>query len=312
MLGDDLTWFITLAELEHVGAAADRLHLAQPTLSRMLARLERRLGVPLFDRHGKRIRLNEFGRAYYQHARLARAELDAGARAVADLADPAEGTVRLAFLHSFGGWLVPQLVSGFRRQAGRVQVSLHQDAAGTITRLVLDGDADLALVSPKPVELGLGWLGLLRQPLVLAVPAGHRLAGKRQVHLADLGGEDWVAMRAGYGMRRLLDELAAAAGLRPRIGFESSDLVTVTGLVAAGLGVALMPLEDPPPGAPNPGPAVSRIPLADPGAEREVGLIWAADRPMPDAVARFRASILDWAARRSPGAYSLSGVGTGR
>ncbi|MEV0357812.1 LysR family transcriptional regulator [Nocardia sp. NPDC050697] len=311
MLGDDLTWFITLAELEHVGATADRLHLAQPTLSRMLARLERRLGVRLFDRVGKRLRLNEFGRAYYEHARRARIELDAGARAVADLADPAEGTVRLAFLHSFGSWLVPQLVGDFRRQAGRVAVSLHQDAAGTITRMVLDGEADLAVVSPRPAEAGLGWSGLLRQPLVLAVPAGHRLAGRRQLHLADLGGEDVIAMRPGYGMRRLLDELAAAAGLHPRIVFESSDLVTVTGLVAAGLGVALVPLEDPPPGA-TPSPAVARVPLADPGAVREVGLVWAADRPMPEAARRFRTAIQGWAAHRSPGAYSLSAVGTGR
>ncbi|UGT60517.1 LysR family transcriptional regulator [Nocardia asteroides] len=311
MLGDDLTWFITLAELEHVGATADRLHVAQPTLSRMLARLERRLGVRLFDRTGKRLRLNEFGRAYYEHARRARIELDAGARAVADLADPAEGTVRLAFLHSFGSWLVPQLVGDFRRQAGRVAVSLHQDAAGTITRMVLDGDADLAVVSPRPAEPGLGWSGLLRQPLVLAVPAGHRLAGKRQAKLAELAGEEVIAMRHGYGMRRLLDELAAAAGLHPRIAFESSDLVTVTGLVAAGLGVALVPLEDPPPGA-TPSPAVAKVPLADPGAVREVGLVWAADRPMPEAARRFRAVIEGWAARRSPGAYSLSAVGTGR
>ncbi|MFC8527534.1 LysR family transcriptional regulator [Nocardia sp. NPDC057227] len=311
MLGDDLTWFITLAELEHVGATADRLHVAQPTLSRMLARLERRLGVRLFDRTGKRLRLNEFGRAYYEHARRARIELDAGARAVADLADPAEGTVRLAFLHSFGSWLVPQLVGDFRRQAGRVAVSLHQDAAGTITRMVLDGDADLAVVSPRPAEPGLGWSGLLRQPLVLAVPAGHRLAGKRQTKLADLAGEEVIAMRHGYGMRRLLDELAAAAGLHPRIAFESSDLVTVTGLVAAGLGVALVPLEDPPPGA-TPSPAVAKVPLADPGAVREVGLVWAADRPMPEAARRFRAVIEGWAAHRSPGAYSLSAVGTGR
>lgn len=139
MLGDDLEWFTTLAELERVGAAAERLHIAQPTLSRMLGRLERRLGVELFDRNGKRIALNDFGRIYYEHARRARAELDAAAHAIADLANPAKGVVRLSFLHSFGGWLVPQLVGGFRRGSGRITVTLRQAAAEVVTAQVLDG-----------------------------------------------------------------------------------------------------------------------------------------------------------------------------
>nr|WP_246462100.1 LysR family transcriptional regulator [Nocardia transvalensis] len=289
-------WFLTLAELERVGAAADQLHLVQPTLSRMLARLEHRLGVRLFDRHGKRLTLNEFGRVYYEHARRAQAELDAAARELADLANPAKGVVRLTFLHTFGARLVPQLVADFRRGSGRITFVLSQDAAAAVTARVLDGSADLGLVSPKPAASGLGWRTLLRQRLALAVPADHRLAGRRQVRLAEAADAEFVAMPAGFGMRRILDDLCAAADFRPRIALESTDLVTVAGLVGAGLGVALYPLEEEPPvRGPQPGPVL--VPLADPGASRAVGLIWSADAAPSEAVRRFRDFAFDRAQR---------------
>ncbi|BDU01740.1 LysR family transcriptional regulator [Nocardia sputorum] len=285
VLGEDLEWFTTLAELERVGAAADRLHLAQPTLSRMLARLERRVGVELFDRHGKRITLNEYGRIYYEHARRARSELDAAKQALADRANPAGGVVRLSFQHSFGGSLVPQLISGFRRVSGRITVTLWQGAATAVTERVLEGAADLGIVSPRPAVAGVGWRVVLRQPLVLAVPPDHRLAGRRQVRLAEAADAEFVTMHHGFGMRRIFDELCAAADIRPRIAFESSDLVTVAGLVSAGLGVAILPQEDPLSAGPLSGPVT--VPLADAGAARAVGLVWPAAATPPEAVRRF-------------------------
>ncbi|MFG3618116.1 LysR family transcriptional regulator [Nocardia sp. NPDC047654] len=296
MLGEDLEWFTTLAELERVGAAADRLHLAQPTLSRMLARLERRVGVDLFDRHGKRITLNEFGRIYYEHARRAQSELDAAKQALADRSNPAGGVLRLSFQHSFGGSLVPQLISGFRRVSGRITITLWQGAAEAVTERVLAGEADLGIVSPRPAAAGIGWRAVLRQPLVLAVPPEHRLAGRRQVRLAEVADADFVTMHHGFGMRRIFDELCAAADIRPRIAFESSDLVTVAGLVSAGLGLAILPGEDPLSAGPLSGPAT--VPLADAGAARAVGLVWSAAATPPEAVRRFRDFTEDWARRR--------------
>ncbi|KIA61503.1 LysR family transcriptional regulator [Nocardia vulneris] len=307
MLGEDLEWFITLAELERVGAAAERLHLTQPTLSRMLGRLERRLGVELFDRRGKRIVLNEFGRIYYEQARRAQAELDTAAKSIADLNSPANGVVRLSFLHSFGGWLVPQLVGEFRRGSARITFALRQGAAEMVNDDVLSGTSDLGIVSPRPTMSGIGWRGLLRQRLALAVPADHRLVGRRQVRLDEVSDEDFITMHPGYGMRRIVDQLSAAADLRPRISFEASDLVTVAGLVAAGLGVGVLPEEDPgPANAPRVAGAKAEarlagpvlIPLADAGATREVGLVWSAATPASGAARRFRDFTEDWAQRR--------------
>ncbi|WP_225727145.1 MULTISPECIES: LysR family transcriptional regulator [unclassified Nocardia] len=292
MLGEDLEWFTTLAELERVSAAAQRLHIAQPTLSRMLGRLERRLGAELFDRHGKRIALNDFGRIYYEHARRARAELRAGEQAIADRLSPAKGIVRLSFPHSFGHMLVPQLISGFRRTSGRVTFELWQGGAEICAQQVLDGEADLGIVSPRPGLAGIGWRSLLHQPLVLAVPNEHRLAGRRQVRMADLADAEFITMHPRYGMRRIFDDLCAAADIRPRIAFESSDLMTVAGLVAAGLGIALLPLGDPMP------PGLTTVALADAGGFRDIGLIWSATATPSDAVRRFRDFAVDWAKNR--------------
>lgn len=294
MLGADLEWFTTLAETENVSAAADRLHLAQPTLSRMLARLERRLGTPLFDRHGKRITLNDNGRLYYEHARRARAELQAAEQAVADRLNPAKGLIRLSFLHSFGSSLAPQLIAEFRRTAGKVDFTLFQGAAEVITRQVLDGEADLALVSPRPGLPGIGWRKLLSQPLVLAVPQDHRLATHRHLRLADLPDAEFITMHQGFGMRRLFDDLCAAADLRPRIAFESSDLLTVSGLIAAGLGIGVIPLESPTP------PGITTIPLTDPGATRDVGLIWSPTATPTTPVHLFRTFTTTWSTRHQP------------
>ncbi|GAA5069988.1 LysR family transcriptional regulator [Nocardia callitridis] len=286
MLGEDLEWFTTLAELERVGAAADRLHLAQPTVSRMLARLERRLGAELFDRHGKRIVLNAAGRVYYEHAKRAMIELDAARQAVIDLTSPTKGSVRLAFLNSFGASIVPRMIGEFRRGFGAVTFTLWQGPAAEVTERVLDGRADVGIVSPRPAAAGVGWHTLLRQPLVLAVPAEHRLAGRRQVRLQEVADAEFIVMHRGFGMRRIFDELCAAADIRPRVVFESSDLITVAGMVAAGLGVAVLPREDLPSGSSLTGPVI--VQLADAGAARSVGLIWAAAATPADAVRHFR------------------------
>lgn len=296
MLHDDLAWFITLAETEHMTEAA-RLHdMSQPALSRALDRLERKLGTRLFDRHGKRLALNQRGRVLYTHARRAVAEMEAAARKIEDMI-AAPGIVRLGFLHSFGMWLVPQLVSGYREEHPSVNFELTQDAADKVCKRIADEDLDLGIVAPRPNDPKLAWQPLLRQKLCLAVPSGHRLAEQRSVRLADASSESFVLMTQGHGMRRLLEELAAAAGFQPKISFESTELWTIRGLVASGLGVALIPLEDEEASGPQPGNVVV-LPLEDAGAEREVGLVFKSGMALSGLVQDFKQYSLQWAFQR--------------
>jgi DNA-binding transcriptional LysR family regulator len=285
MRDGDYEWYVTLVELQHVTAAADQLHIAQPTLTRMLSRLERRLGVALFDRRGKRLSLNAYGRIFYEHARRAQRELDSARRAIEDLTNPAISEIRLGFLSSFGSRVVPRLIAGFTAASPRVTFMLQEGAAESIGDLVESEFVDIGVVSPRPKEPMLAWRSMFRQRLGVAVPSDHRLANAAAVSMTDLTSERFVAMHPGFGMRRLLDELCAAAQFQPRIVLESANLNTAAGLVAAGLGVSLVPID-----GSEDAPGVSMLRLADADAYRDVGMIWKSARPLSRPARDFIAS----------------------
>ncbi|WP_396908775.1 LysR family transcriptional regulator, partial [Mycolicibacterium sp.] len=155
---DELQWFVVLAETEHVTDAAAELGISQPTLSRALVRLEEQVGVPLFDRVNRRLRLNAYGHILLEHARRSISEIRSATERIAELRDPDTGTVRLAFLHSQAGWYVPDLLRRFRTEAPRVRFELFQGAAHEIVERLAGGEADLAITSPRPE--GFRWRGL--------------------------------------------------------------------------------------------------------------------------------------------------------
>lgn len=279
---EDLRRVLTLAEHERVTEAAAALHLTQPALSRVLARVEDELGTRLFERDARGVRANPHGRLVLEAAREVTARYDRLVRELNALLDPDSGTVRLAFLDSMGTSLVPRILHDFREHAPHVRISLRQEPGHEILRDLAAGVSELAIISPRPPGEH-GWLPLQRQRLALVVPSGHRLAGRRRVRLEELAEEDFVTVPPGFGFRALVDELFAAAGVVPRVAFESGDLATIEGLVGSGLGVALVPEQFA--GSSN----TTGIPLAARGAERTVGLTWRADRELAPPAARFLA-----------------------
>ncbi|BBX32943.1 MULTISPECIES: LysR family transcriptional regulator [Mycolicibacterium] len=278
---DELQWFVVLAETEHVTDAAAELGVSQPTLSRALARLEDQLGAPLFDRVNRRLHLNAYGQILLEHARRSIAEIRSATERIAALRDPDTGTVRLAFLHSQASWFVPDLLRRFRAEAPRVQFDLVQGAAHVIVEQLANGQADLAITSPRPD--GYRWRGLYLERLCLAVPRDHRLASRARIRLADAAGEPFVALAPGFGLRQLTDELCAEAGIAPQVVFEAMEIPTMEGLVAAGFGVAVVPV--PRPERAEPGAVY--VPLAAASAKRQLGLAWSAERQLPPAAQRF-------------------------
>ncbi|WP_431239285.1 LysR family transcriptional regulator [Mycolicibacterium aichiense] len=279
---EELQWFVVLAETEHVTEAAAELGVSQPTLSRALSRLEQNAGVPLFDRVGRRLHLNEYGRIMLEHARRSLAEVQAALDRIAALRDPDTGRVRLAFLHSLANWYVPEQLRRFRETAPKVQFDLFQGAAHEIARSILDGGSDIAITSPRPDPADFCWHRLYVERLCLAVPVGHRLAGRSRVSLSVAADEPFVALEKPFGLRQLTDELWFEAGIDPQIVFEASEIPTMEGLVAAGFGVAVVPV-------PRDGTEarVVHVPLSNSQAKREVGVAWAGNRPLAPPSQRF-------------------------
>ncbi|MEU4193050.1 LysR family transcriptional regulator [Kribbella sp. NPDC026611] len=281
---DDLRWFAVLAETEHLTEAAAALGTSQPNLSRSLRRVERAFGVPLFEREHRGLRLNPYGRLVLEAARVATASVDTAARRIGALVDPESGTVRLAFLHSVATSLMPDLIKAFRAVAPRISFELRQEAAHDIVQDLETGEAEIAIVAPRPDPARFGWHLLERQRLCLHVPPGHPLASRRRVELEAAANEPFVGLQPGFGFRRVTDELCRAAGITPDLAFEATDLATIDSLVGAGLGVAILPSG----AVRGTDSGTVSIPLSGVQARREIGLAWRLQAQLTPAAERFR------------------------
>ncbi|TDO18319.1 DNA-binding transcriptional LysR family regulator [Mycobacterium sp. BK086] len=279
---EELQWFVVLAETEHVTDAAAELGVSQPTLSRALTRIEDKAGAPLFDRVGRRLHLNEYGRIMLEHARRSVAEVQTAVDRIAALRDPDTGRVRLAFLHSLANWYVPEQLRRFRESAPRIAFDLFQGPAHEVAQRIADGGADIAITSPRPDPATVVWHRLYVERLCLAVPVAHRFATRSRVSLSAAADEPFVALEKPLGLRLLTDDLWAEAGIDPEIVFEASEIPTMEGLVAAGFGVAVVPVPRDAADA-----RVVHVPLSNSRAKREVGVAWGSDRPLGPPAERF-------------------------
>ena len=289
-----LRQFVVVAREEHLTRAAELLGVPQPTLSRSIARLEAELGLPLFTRPGRAIRLTRPGRDLLEAAERALATLDGTLGRLTSEAHPLSGRVALGFLHTLGGEVVPALVRDFRGRHPQIRFALVQEgAAGLLSRLRA-GDIDLCLTAPPSAAADVRAHGLGEQRIDLFVPAGHRLAARRAgMPLAEAAGEDFIVMEPGYGLRAITDGLCRAAGFVPRVTFEGEEAGTARGLVGAGLGVSLLPVT----AAALTDPAVVAVRVSAPRAVRTVAIAWPADRALTAPAAAFRDFALTYAGR---------------
>jgi DNA-binding transcriptional LysR family regulator len=286
LLAPRLSQFAGVARREHVTRAAQEMRIPQSTLSRALARLERDLGVDLFVRRGRTLALTPAGRTFLAAVERALGEVERAAEAVRSDADPASGKVAFGFLHTMGSETVPGLIRAFRAHHPGVRFSLVQNYGEAMLEHLRAGELDLCLTSPVPDEPGLVACRLDEQRLHLVVPDDHRLAARHRVRLAEAAEEAFVTLEPGYGLRHITDDLCRAAGFRPRIAFEGEEAETLRGLVAAGLGVALLP----PPAVPRPG--VVELAVTTPRAAREIGVAWLDGRQDTPPVAAFKSFLL--------------------
>jgi DNA-binding transcriptional LysR family regulator len=284
---NSLQQFLVVARLEHLSRAADELRIAQPSLSRTIARLEAELGVPLFDRSG-RLRLNDTGKLFRDHVERALGELDAGRRAVAEFAGQGLGTVRLAsetFLTLSGP------LAAFKRAHPDIEIELHWSSAEDMARRLRAQDVDLCVASQPIPAQGLESVQLFDDAVGVGTPLDHPLAGRASVSIEELADQPFVTARKGHWIRRLLDRLFAARDLTPRIVCESDEHSAIADLISAGLGIGLVPAYA--------RRSVTRAPLAwmpidSPDCRRTVTLHWGADSHLSAAARLMRTTITSW------------------
>jgi DNA-binding transcriptional LysR family regulator len=226
--------------------AADALSYSQSAVSQAIVTLEGEVGAPLIERDRRGVRPTAAGAALVGHAEGILARMDDAEAEVAAIAGGRGGRLRLASFPTAGATLVPQAVARFRASHPGVEVTLAEGESEEIAPRLRAGDFDLVLLFEfvgvgERLEAGIRRFELLDDPLHLAVPAEHRLARQRALRLEDLREESWVQTSATSPCARHVVRSCHAAGFEPRVSFESDDYQTVQGLVAAGVGVALVP-----------------------------------------------------------------------
>jgi DNA-binding transcriptional LysR family regulator len=239
-----LRYFRAVAEELHFGRAAERLHIAQPPLSQQIRQLERELDVSLLTRSTRKVELTPAGAAYLERAVAVLDAVEEAGHQARRIAHGVEGHLAIGCVGSATYSVLPRLVRALRDELPHVEVSIRGEMLAPAQLGALRaGDIDIALLRPFVDGDDIRCEVLRRDRLIVALPAGHALASRDRLSLADLRGEDFIA-HAGRGqsvMGGVLAAVCADAGFAPRIRHEVSETSTLVTLVAAGLGVAVVP-----------------------------------------------------------------------
>ncbi len=225
--------------------AAGVLNYTQSAVSQAIATLEAEAGVPLLERDRRGVRPTTAGERLNEHAGKILTQLDAAEAELGAIAGIKGGELRMASFPTAGATLMPLAIAAFRTAHPDVTLSLVEGEPEELTPRLRDGEFDLGLIFEfeGTGELGPGLRStrLFEDPMKLALPKGHRLAAKERVELDDLADEAWVQTSEASACARHVVRICRTAGFEPRVSFESDDYLTVQGLVAAGVGVALIP-----------------------------------------------------------------------
>jgi DNA-binding transcriptional LysR family regulator len=280
---DSLRTFIEVARVEHLGRASETLQADPSTVSRKIARLEQEIGVPLFERIGRSIRLTRAGKRFVGRAERLLAELREAVADAEGAVSAESGEVRVGFLHTVGARWLPERLARFLRAHPGVRFTLEEGTTAEVASGVLAGDFDVGILGPPPTNTpDLETVPLFRERVAVVVPVGHRLTGRTSVALTDLADEPLILPRSRSGLRKVIDDAFAAQGLTTKVAYEGDDFSIVQGLVEAGLGITLMPMPLPAPSA-----RVTVIPLRDPPIARTMALVWDRRRTLPPAALLF-------------------------
>ena len=268
----DLQYLVALAETRHFGRAALRCHVSQPTLSAQLRKLEEFLGVALIERRPRRIGLTPAGEAVVERARrMLRDAEDIRALARASQ-DPLGGELKLGLIPTLGPYLLPRVAPRIARALPKLQLMLHEYQTVPLVERVVQGELDVAILALPADTKGLVTRSLFAEAFVVAMPEKHRLTARKRLKVGDLAGEKLLLLEEGHCLRDQALEVCTRAGTAEQ-DFRATSLETLRQMVAAGLGITLLPrLAAEGPFASARGLVVR--PFSPPAPSRVIGAAW--------------------------------------
>ncbi|MCT8138260.1 LysR family transcriptional regulator [Anaerobacillus sp. CMMVII] len=273
-----IQYFIEVAKREHVTDAANVMHVAQSAVSRQVFNLEKELGVELFIREGRNVKLTPIGRVFLEHMKEAMQVIDNAKREVEEFLDPERGTIRIGFPSSLANYTLPTVISAFRDRYPQVKFKLVQGTYYYLKDAVVSGEIDIAVLGPVPKEeKKLKSEVLFQERFVALLPANHPLSGNRSISLSQLREDQFVLFPHGFVLRDIVINACKQNGFQPEVSFEGHDIDAIKGLVSAGLGVTLIPeitLID------NRPRSTVKVPVTEPEVTRSVGVVIPKEREL--------------------------------
>lgn len=283
-----LRYFEAVARHSHVTRAAAELHIAQPALSKQISQLEQELGVALFDRVGRNVRLTEAGEALLPHARAVMAQVEAARAEMAERIGLRRGRATVGTPPTVGTQLLPAVLAAFNRRYPGIELRLHEAGVQTLLDLLETGLTDVAVVTLPVEDEHLTVVPLFTEEMVVAVWRAHPLAGREAVQIGEFEDAPWVLSPENYELREATMRACQAAGFTPRVVLDGGETDTLLRFVGAGIGVALVPrlaVQD----------VHDVVPLrvSDQTLQRTLGLVWRGDRVASPAARALREFLVE-------------------
>lgn len=273
-----LRYFVEVAEREHISEAAEHLHVAQSAISRQIANLEEELGTPLFERIGRNVKLTPIGKTFLEHTITALKAIDFAAKQVEEYLDPAKGVIKIGFPTSLASYVLPTVISAFKKEYPDVSFQLRQGSYKFLIEAVKNRELNLAFLGPlPPKDETIETHVLFSENIHALLPANHRLAKESSLHLKDLREEEFVFFPEGYILNQLANDACRAAGFVPKVSSEGEDMDALKGLVAAGIGCTLLPESSLYDSTPR---LTVKVPIHSPAIRRTVGIITPINREL--------------------------------
>jgi LysR family transcriptional regulator, transcription activator of glutamate synthase operon len=306
-----LTYFREVARREHISDAARDLNVSQPAVTKQLQDLERELGVALFERNGRRIKLTVAGQLLLHHAEIILGQVNLARHELDSFSAHVGGRVRIGAPPTVGERLLPSALHRFHQIYPRVELKVFEGATSALTRQLDSGELDLAVVSLPLSYASIATDELFTEELVVVVAEQHPLAGREGVHIAELRDEPFLLYSPGGYVREATVTACRSVGFSPRVALDSGSMELLLRLAEAGLGVAVVPQL-----ALTGREQLWDLRILDQQLTRTVGLATSRQRPLSKAAAKlreqlqqelpeaWRGALAQWALRRERGRQS--------
>lgn len=269
----DLQYFIALAELRHFGRAAEACFVSQPTLSTQLKKLEDELGVALFERVPRNVLLTPTGELILIHARAALAQVKHMHDIARQTKDPESASVKLGIFPTLGPYLLPHVVPNIRIRFPNLELLLVEEKTEHLIHQLKNGQIDAAILAEPVNDDQFESMLLFVEPFVLALPENHPLTKQRNLGLNELDKQHLLLLEDGHCLRDQALEVCSLSGASEKEGFRATSLETLRQMVAASVGITLLPMLAVQPPVPS-SPYIRLVPFKNPAPTRRIALYW--------------------------------------